>query len=86
MPTSPSAKKRLRQTHKRTAANKAARSSLRTCEKKLLQAIEAGDRARAEALLPTLYQQLDKAAKNRVLHPNTAANHKSRFARKLKTL
>ena len=83
MPNTPSAKKRLRQTETRTASNKTLRSSMRTWEKKVLQAVEAGDKAAAESSLPLAYKHIDKAARKRILHPNTAANHKSRLARKV---
>ena len=86
MPNTPSAKKRLRQTATRTARNKTLRTSMRTWEKKVLQAVEAGDKASAEASLPQAYKQIDKAARKRILHPNTAANHKSRLARKVGSL
>jgi small subunit ribosomal protein S20 len=84
MPNTLSAKKRLRQTEVRAARNKVLRSSMRTWEKKILQAVEAGDKATAEAELPMAYRYIDKAARKRILHPNTAANHKSRLARKVR--
>jgi len=86
MPNTPSAKKRLRQTETRTLRNKTLRSSMRTWEKKVLQAVEAGDKAAAQAHLPQAYKQIDKAARKRIVHPNTAANHKSRLARKVAAL
>jgi small subunit ribosomal protein S20 len=86
MPTTNSAKKRLRQNVKRAAANKERRSSMRTFEKKIRAAIAAGDKAGAVALLPLVQQQLDKAARHRILHANTAANHKSRLARKIASM
>ncbi|MHC5010544.1 MAG: 30S ribosomal protein S20 [Planctomycetota bacterium] len=86
MPNTESAKKRLRQTAKRTANNKTLRSAMRTFEKRILERVEAGDKAGAEAMLPDVYQHLDKAAKKRIIHPNTAANHKSRIAKKIAAL
>lgn len=86
MPRTPSAKKRQRQTVTRTARNRTLRSTMRTWEKKVLAAVEAGDGATARASLPTAYKHLDKAARKRILHPNTAANHKSRLARKVAAL
>ena len=83
MPNTPSARKRLRQTATRTARNKALRSAMRTWEKKVLEAVEAGDKTTAEASLPVAYKHFDKAARKRILHPNTAAHHKSRLARKI---
>jgi small subunit ribosomal protein S20 len=86
MPHSPSSRKRVRQTKKRTEANRTLRSAYRTVTRRLLALVEAGDREAARALLPTAYQRLDKAARQRVLHPNTAANHKRRLARKVGAL
>ena len=86
MPNTESAKKRLRQTEVRTARNKAQRSAMRTHEKAINEAILAGDKAKAEALLPTVYRHLDKAAKKNIIHANTAANHKSRLASKIAAL
>ena len=86
MPNTPSAKKRLRQTRTRTLRNKSLRSAMRTWEKKVLEAVEAGDKDTATASLPVAYRHLDKAADKRIVHPNTAANHKSRLARKVASL
>ena len=86
MPNTESAKKRLRQTEVRTAKNKAQRSAMRTQQKNIAEAIEAGDKARAEALLPAVYKHLDKAAKKHIIHANTAANQKSRLASKIAAL
>jgi small subunit ribosomal protein S20 len=81
MPHTDSARKRHRQDQRREQANKARRSSLKTHERRLLSLIAAGDKQAATALLPEVYQQLDKAALRHIVHRNTAANHKSRLAR-----
>jgi small subunit ribosomal protein S20 len=86
MPHTESAKKRVRQSRRRTESNKNARSGVRTTEKKLLELVQKGDKKGAMALLPEAYQRLDKAAKHRVIHPNTAANHKSKLARRVSRL
>lgn len=86
MPNNPSTKKRLRQTATRQARNKAVRSEMRTYQKRILEKIGAGDKAGAQELLPAVYQRLDKAAKRRIIHPNTAANQKSQLARKVQGL
>jgi len=71
------AKKRIRQNKKRQLANKACASSMRTQIKKVMQAIEAGDKAAATAALPGAFKRIDKAAKHNVIHQNTAARRKS---------
>ena len=86
MPNTPSAKKRLRQTATRSARNKDLRSAMRTWERKVLAAVENGQKDEAAAALPQAYRHFDKAAKKRIVHPNTAANHKSRLARKVASL
>ena len=86
MPNTASASKRLRQTEVRTRRNKALRTSLRTWRKRILEAVEAGEKAAAESMLPQAYQALDKAARHRVIHPNTAANYKRKLARKVSAL
>jgi small subunit ribosomal protein S20 len=86
MPHTESAKKRVRQSKRRTLANKGTRSQIKTTEKQLLDLVAKGDKKAAAELLPIAYQRLDKAAKNRVIHPNTAANHKRKLAQRIARL
>lgn len=81
MPRIKSAKKRMRQTKTRTARNKAQRSQLRNAVKKVRMAATG-----AEALqgFATAEQLLDRAARKRLVHPNTAARQKSRLAKAAK--
>ena len=81
VPRIKSAKKRMRQTKTRTARNKAQRSQLRNAVKKVRTAATG-----AEALLSfaTAEQLLDRAARKRLVHPNTAARQKSRLAKAAK--
>lgn len=83
MPHSRSSKKRVRQTRKRTAANRVVRGGVRSIEKDLLALVAEGKQADAKKLLPEAYARLDKAAKRGVIHANTAANHKARLARRV---
>lgn len=83
MPHSRSSKKRVRQTRKRTERNRDMRGALRTTEKRLVELVAAGKKDDAKKLLPEVYARLDKAAKRGVLHANTAANHKSKLARRV---
>ncbi len=84
MPHSRSSKKRVRQTRKRTERNRDLRGAVRTTEKRLLELVAAGKKDDARKLLPEAYARLDKAAKRGVLHANTASNHKSKLARRVK--
>jgi small subunit ribosomal protein S20 len=84
MPHTHSAKKRLRQSIKRRAHNRAAKKAIKIQTKKFLAAVKEGspDQARQEYNLTA--KKLDKAGARRVLHPNTAARKKSQLARMLR--
>jgi len=86
MPNTASAKKRIRQDEGRTLRNKARRSNMRTATRKVREAVAAGDKAAAQTLLQDAYKQIDKAARQHILHANTAANHKSRLTRTVNAL
>lgn len=74
-----SAKKRIRQTAKRTKHNRIYRSAARTHIKRTRQLIAQGNLEEAEAAAQTAYQTLDKAARRNVIHPRNAARRKSRL-------
>ena len=78
MATHQSAFKRMRQSKVRTARNRQSRSALRTLRKKVLAAT---DQNSAQQSCKELASMLDKLAQRRVIHPNKAANQKSRIAR-----
>lgn len=82
MPRIKSAKKRMRQTKTRTARNRAQRSQLRTAVKKVRSTAGSPE---AAAALTTAEQLLDRAARKRLVHPNTAARQKSRLAKAART-
>jgi small subunit ribosomal protein S20 len=75
---STSAIKRAHQGAKRHARNVSVLSKLKTEEKKLRSAIEAGTNE-VKALFQTFTSSLDKAAKNGVIHKNMASRKKSRL-------
>ncbi len=81
-----SAKKNQRKMIKRHERNLAASSRFRSEMKRVLAAVDAGDAAAAQKLLPAAMKAIDKAAKIRVLHHNTASNKKSRLARSIQRL
>ena len=72
MPNLASAKKRLRQSAKKTLRNQIAKTRIKTETKKVL----AG-----EAELGSAQSVLDRAAAKGIIHPNTAARRKSRLAK-----
>lgn len=71
--------KNIRQTERRTAANRSNRSIVATAVKKQLSLIASGKLEEASALLPATYAALDRAIQKRVLHENTANRYKSRL-------
>lgn len=83
MPRIKSAKKAHRQARRRTEANRAQRSRLRSAVKRVRAATTAAAAATAYA---TAVQVLDRAARNRLIHPNNAARQKSRLAAFVKRL
>ena len=75
-----SAKKRIITSAKRTAANKAVKSSVKTAIKKVHKAVEAGDKEAAVAALTAAEATIDKAASKGVLHKNNASRKVARLA------
>lgn len=76
MPNIASAKKNMRKSRAAMARNRAQRSALRTALKKA----HAPESAADERL--TAVTLLDRAARKGLIHPNAAARHKSRMAKK----
>jgi small subunit ribosomal protein S20 len=81
-----SSEKDIRKTIKRTAANSAVKSRIRTLRKKVIAAVEKGDAATAATCLNEFTSASDKAAKTKVLHKNTSSRLKSRLALKVGAL
>jgi small subunit ribosomal protein S20 len=79
MPTTKSAKKRLRQSEDQRARNRSAKSALRTQIRKVLTAVAAADVAKADDEFRVAAQRLDKAAAKGVIHVNKASRLKSRL-------
>ena len=72
--------KRNRQNEKRRVRNKAVRSELKTREKAVLAAVDAGEPS--EELVRLAQKRLDSAASKGVIHKNEAARRKSRLISK----
>jgi small subunit ribosomal protein S20 len=75
--------KRARQTVVRTERNRAEKSRMKTLRKKAIAAIASGDKAAAATAASALASVVDKAAKRNLIHPNKAANVKSKTAKAL---
>ncbi len=86
MPTTTSAKKRLRQNKVRRLRNRAVRSTLRTQVKRVLSAVDSQDTAASESEFHTTAVKLDRAAARGIIHPNKAARVKSRLQKRIKAL
>ena len=74
-----SAKKRIVISKKREMRNKSVKSKVKTMVKKVEAAIQAGDKAEAEAALKVAISEISKAANKGIYHKNTAARKISRL-------
>ena len=83
MAHSKQAKKRIVTDEKARLRNKARKSAMRTHVKRVLEAVESGDKETASTELTLAQKQIDKAAKSRIIHPNNAARKKSLLANRV---
>jgi small subunit ribosomal protein S20 len=81
-----SAEKRIRQTEKRTAVNRARKSRIRTFVKKVEQAIASGDKGAAATAFQAAQPELQRGISKGVLHRNTVARKISRLSAAIKAL
>jgi len=81
-----SAKKRARQAVVARAANTGQRSMFRTLIRNVIKAIDAKDKAKAEAAFKEMTPVLDRYATKGMIHKNKAARHKSRLTGRIRAL
>jgi small subunit ribosomal protein S20 len=86
MANTASARKRIRQTEKRTARNRARRSRMRTFLRKVEQAIAGGDKTQAQEAFRAAQPELQRAATKGVVHRNAVARKLSRLSARIKAL
>ena len=86
MANSAQARKRARQNSDQRDLNMSLRSSLRTAIKKVRKAIDAGDKAAAQAEFNTSMSVIDSIADKKIVHKNKAARHKSRLSGAIKAM
>ncbi len=86
MANSKQAKKRAVQSEKRRQNNASRRSLMRTLVKKVIAAIEAGDKEVATKELAAATPILDRYATKGLIHKNRAARSKSRLNAAVKAL
>jgi len=81
-----SAKKRILTSQKKAAANKSVKSSVKTAVKKVLAAVDNGDKTAAAEALKAAESTIDKAASKGVLHKNTASRKVARLSARIDKL
>ena len=81
-----SALKRARQTEKKTVANRANKSRLRSALRAMREAIAKGDKTAAEWALKAAASSVDKGVQKGVLHKNTANRYKARLNARVKAI
>ena len=86
MATHKSAKKRIRQTARRTLINGARRGRVRTFVRKVEEAIESGDRELAESAMKNAMPEMHRSVLHGILHKNTAARKISRLTKRINNL
>lgn len=86
MANNASARKRIRQTEKRTARNKARKSRVRSFLRKVEEAVKSGDKAAAQEAFRAAQPELQRAATKGVVHGNTVARKLSRLSARVKAV
>lgn len=86
MANTASAKKRIRQTERATARNRARKARMRTFVKNVEEAIAGGDRAAAQVALRAAQPEMQRAAGKGVVHSNRVARKLSRLAARVRAL
>ena len=81
-----SAKKRARQAIKRRAHNVALRSQVRSAVRKVMKAIESGNKEAAKAEFVSVVPQIDRMATKRILRKSRAAHYKSQLNARLRAM
>ena len=81
-----SAKKRARQSEKRRRHNAGLRSMVRTYIKKVVLAVEAGNKETAQKAYLEAVPVIDRMVTKGIIHKNKAARHKSRLSDHIKDL
>ena len=86
MANTASARKRIRQTERRTERNQARKSRMRTFVKKVEAAIASGDKTQAAAAFQAAQPEMQRASGKGVIHKNTVARKLSRLSKRIKSL
>ena len=81
-----SAKKRVLVTEIKTARNKAIKSKVKTCIKKVEAAVANNDKETAAAELTVAISEINKAASKGIYHKNNAARKVSRLTKAVNSI
>ncbi|HKU43233.1 MAG TPA: 30S ribosomal protein S20 [Polyangiales bacterium] len=81
-----SARKRIRQTAKRTARLRGIRSATRTYMKRLRAALQKNDKQNAEASLRDVISHIDRAVAKGVFHRKTGSRYIARLSARVAKL
>ena len=76
MAHSKQARKRIRTSDRQRVMNKSRMSRMKTEVKKLMTAVETGDKSAATEILPIVCKCIDKAAKQNIIHKHNASRRK----------
>lgn len=86
MANSAQARKRARQAEKRRQHNASLRSTLRTAIKKVVYAIDAGEKDKASEAYKAAVPMIDSMANKNIITANKAARHKSRLNSRIRAI
>jgi small subunit ribosomal protein S20 len=86
MANSAQARKRARQALMQRAHNASLRTAFRSAVKKVIKAVDAGDKAVAREVFQASVKIIDRIADKGVFHKNKAARHKSRLSSQIKAM
>ena len=86
MPNKESAKKRLRQTVKKTLENKNRKTRIKTHVKRVENAISSGDQKEANTALRATQSEIMRGVSKGVLHKNSAGRKISRLNARIKSI
>lgn len=81
-----SAKKRIRQTARRTEVNHARLSRVRSYVRKVEEAIAGGNKEQAAEALRQVQPELMRGASKNLLHRNVVARRMSRLSKRIKAM
>ena len=86
MANSAQARKRARQAEKRRQHNASLRSMLRTAIKKVVYAVDAGEKDKASEAYKAAVPMIDSMANKNIITANKAARHKSRLNSRIRAI